>query len=165
MLPCLPNYDWHRSGAYQFSGACLIIGDCPRHDSGGMHCLEGKLNMSLDTQCIDTMLSAWNSHDEDLLGQIVEKSLSPDLEFCDPFHDICGHEPFIKMVKAFWAKHGHCKITRTSGIDAHHNRARYSWLIEAPSGGRFEGFDTVTLDISASKVRRVDGFFGPLSPV
>jgi SnoaL-like domain len=119
--------------------------------------------MSVDTQCIDAMLSAWNSHDETALGQIVEQSLSPDLEFCDPFHDIRGHAPFVEMVKAFWTQHGHCKITRTSNIDAHHDRARYSWLIEAPSGGRFEGFDAVALDLSTGKVRRVDGFFGQLS--
>jgi hypothetical protein len=121
--------------------------------------------MAVETQCIDTMLSAWNSHDEGLLQQIVERSLSVDVEFCDPYHDIRGHAPFVEMVKAFWAKHGNCKITRTSGIDAHHGRARYTWLIESPAGGRFEGFDAVALDLSAGKVRRVDGFFGPLLPV
>lgn len=68
------------------------------------------------------------------------------------------------MVKAFWVQHGHCKITRTSGIDAHHDRARYAWLIEALGGGRFEVFDAFALDLSANKVRRVDSFFGPLSP-
>ncbi len=121
--------------------------------------------MPVDMQCIDTMLSAWNAHDESLLKQIVARSLSPDVEFCDPLHDIRGHAPFIDMVKAFWAKHGHCKITRTSGIDAHHDRARYTWVIESPEGGRFEGFDAVSLDLSTKKVRRVDGFFGPLSPI
>jgi hypothetical protein len=120
--------------------------------------------MSADTQCIDTMLSAWNSHDASLLERIVGQSLSPDLEFCDPYHDIRGHAPFIEMVKAFWAKYGKCKITRTSGIDTHHDRARYTWLIESPTGGRFEGFDAVKLDLVSGTVERVDGFFGPLPP-
>lgn len=121
--------------------------------------------MSADTRCIDTMLSAWNSHDESLLEQIVGQSLSPEVEFCDPFHDIRGHALFIEMVKAFWAKHGNCKIMRTSGIDAHHDRARYTWAIDSPQGGRFEGFDAVALDLALGKVLRVDGFFGPLSPI
>jgi hypothetical protein len=121
--------------------------------------------MAEDTQCIDTMLSAWNSHDDGLLERIVGKSLSPDVLFCDPYHDIRGHAPFIAMVKAFWSKHGKCRITRTSAIDMHHNRARYTWLIEAPAGGRFEGFDAVTLDLDSGTVARVDGYFGPLSPV
>ncbi len=121
--------------------------------------------MSADTRSIDTMLSAWNSNDESLLGQIVEQSLSPEVEFCDPFHDIRGHAPFIEMVKAFWAKHGNCKITRTSGIDSHHDRARYTWAIDSLQGGRFEGFDAIALDLASGKVRRVDGFFGPLSPI
>jgi hypothetical protein len=120
--------------------------------------------MPLDTKCIDSMLSAWNTHDGALLEKIVGESLSADVEFCDPLHDIRGHSAFIEMVKAFWAKHGHCKISRSSLIDTHHDRARYTWAIDLPSGHRFEGFDAVALELASGKVRRVDGFFGPLSP-
>jgi hypothetical protein len=120
--------------------------------------------MTNQTQCIDVMLSGWNSHDEAALAQIVRDSMTTDVEFCDPHYDIRGHAVFIEMVKAFWAKHGEAKISRSSAIDAHHDRARYSWAIDLPNGYRFEGFDAVALDLSSGKVRRVDGFFGLLSP-
>lgn len=121
--------------------------------------------MVVDTQKIDVMLSAWNTHDDNLLKQAVETALSDDIEFCDPHYDIRGHDAFIQMVKAFWAKNGRCGIRRASKIDAHHDRARYLWAIDLPDGRRFDGFDMVTLDPASGKVRRVDGFFGPLTPL
>ncbi|WP_082746218.1 hypothetical protein [Sphingomonas sp. CCH5-D11] len=69
------------------------------------------------------------------------------------------------MVHAFWAENGECRISRTSAIDAHHDRARYSWVITWPDGRRFDGMDAVTLDRATGKVRRVDGFFGALKPL
>ena len=118
--------------------------------------------MPADTRLIDVMLSAWNSREDARLEQIVAESLAGDFEFCDPPHDITGHAAFIAMVKTFWADNGECRISRTSGIDAHHDRARYSWAIEWPDGRKFEGLDAVQLDAATGKVRRVDGFFGPL---
>lgn len=120
--------------------------------------------MSTDTRCIDAMLTAWNTRDEAILAQVVADSLSPDAVFCDPHYDIRGHGAFIEMVKAFWAKHGDCRVTRASNIDAHHNRARYAWAITWPDGRRFDGFDAVALDPNSEKVRRIEGFFGPLVP-
>lgn len=120
--------------------------------------------MSANTQCIEVMLSAWNTRDESVLEQVVMEALSPDVEFCDPHYDIRGRAAFMDMVKAFWAKHGDCKITRASGIDTHHDRARYAWAINWPDGRRFEGFDAVALELPSGKVRRIDGFFGPLPP-
>jgi SnoaL-like domain len=120
--------------------------------------------MSVNTDCIDLMLSAWNTRDSALLSQVVKAALTSDFEFCDPPHDIRGHAAFIAMVEEFWAKHSECTIARTSAIDAHHDRARYAWAITFPAGHQFDGFDAVALDSASGKVRRVDGFFGQLSP-
>jgi hypothetical protein len=98
------------------------------------------------------------------MRQVVAEALSSDVEFCDPHYDIRGHAAFIDMVEAFWAKNGECTISRASGIDTHHDRARYAWAIDWPDGRRFEGFDAVALDLASGKVSRVDGFFGPLPP-
>jgi hypothetical protein len=53
----------------------------------------------------------------------------------------------------------------TSGVDMHHDRARYSWALVRADGTRFEGFDAVELDLQQGKIRRIDGFFGPLPNV
>lgn len=119
----------------------------------------------MDTRHIEAMLSAWNTRNDEAMQQVVSGALAPEVEFCDPHYDIRGHAPFIEMVRAFWIKNGDCTISRASRIDTHHNRARYAWAITWPDGRRFEGFDAVTVDPSSGKVTRVDGFFGPLSPV
>lgn len=120
--------------------------------------------VTTDTRCIDAMLVIWNCRDADVMAKAVEEALDPDLEFCDPLHDIRGHQAFMDMVKAFWAKYPEARLRRSSGIDAHHDRARYAWAIDLPGGHCFEGFDAVTLDRTSGKVRRIDGFFGPLPP-
>jgi hypothetical protein len=114
------------------------------------------------TACIELMLSGWNVRDEAALRDIVARALTADIEFCDPDHDIRGRDAFIAMVLAFWAKHPGCTISRASAIDSHHDRARYAWAISLPDGRRFDGFDAAAIDAATGKVRRVDGFFGPL---
>lgn len=118
----------------------------------------------MDLSIIDVMLSGWNARDGERLRDIVAEALDQAIEFCDPPHDISGHAAFIAMVEAFWRDNGECRVRRTSAIDAHHDRARYSWAIEWPNGRRFDGFDVVTLDRESGKVLRVDGFFGALQP-
>jgi hypothetical protein len=119
--------------------------------------------MTEPADIIDSMLSAWNSRDDEALARIVAASLTSDVEFCDPPHDIRGHDAFIAMVKRFWADNGECTIRRASKTDCHHDRARYHWSIDFPDGRRFDGMDAVALDLAAGKVRRIDGFFGPLA--
>jgi SnoaL-like domain len=113
-------------------------------------------------QCLFTMLEAWNTRDPEALRAKVDAALTADMEFVDPHYDIRGIEPFIAMVLALQAKYPDVRIERTSGIDHHHDRARYSWALTWPDGRRFDGFDAVALDLAQGKVRRVDGFFGPL---
>jgi hypothetical protein len=111
---------------------------------------------------IFTMLDAWNTRDPAAMRALVEAAVAPDIEFVDPHNDIRGIEPFIAMVQAFQSKYPDVRIAPASGIDLHHDRARYSWALIWPDGRRFDGFDAVQLDMAQGKVRRVDGFFGPL---
>lgn len=119
--------------------------------------------MSAIPTCITTMLDVWNTRDPAALRSKAEAALTSDAEFVDPHYDIRGVEAFIEMVQAFHAKYADARVERTSGVDLHHDRARYSWAIVGRGGRRFEGFDAVALDLAQGKVRRIDGFFGPLA--
>jgi len=92
----------------------------------------------------------------------VEAALTADAEFCDPKYDIAGHAAIIAMIEAFQAENDDVVLRRTSAIDAHHDRARYHWDIVWGDGRRFEGLDAVTLDLDQMRIKRIDGFFGPL---
>lgn len=118
--------------------------------------------MSATSACIVTMLETWNTRDPAAMRDKARAALAADAEFVDPHNDIRGIDAFIAMVEAFQARYPDAHIQRTSGIDLHHDRARYAWAITWPDGRRFDGFDAVALDLAQGKVRRIDGFFGPL---
>jgi hypothetical protein len=110
------------------------------------------------------LLAAWNEPDPAVVRRLLEASLTTDIAFVDPHYDIRGIDAFHAMVLAFQAKYRGAKLIRTSGIDRHHDRARYAWAVVFPNGQRFEGFDAIALEASTGRVRRIDGFFGPLPP-
>ncbi|WP_327477346.1 nuclear transport factor 2 family protein [Sphingopyxis sp.] len=122
--------------------------------------------MSSVPSCFPTLLAAWNEYDPAKLRSLVEASLTEDIAFTDPNYQIVGIDAFIAQVNEFRAEEGvKVRLVPTSGVDLHHDRARYSWAVVRPDGSRFEGFDAVALDLKQGKICRIDGFFGPLPPV
>lgn len=122
--------------------------------------------MSSVPPCFATLLAAWNEYDPAKLRSLVEASLTEDIAFTDPKYQIVGIDAFIAQVNEFRAEEGvKVRLVPTSGVDLHHDRARYSWAVVRPDGSRFEGFDAVALDLEQEKICRIDGFFGPLPPV
>jgi hypothetical protein len=115
--------------------------------------------------CFATLLAAWNEYDPAKMRKLVEASLTEDVAFTDPNYQIVGIEAFIRQVEEFRSHEGRVRLAPTSGVDMHHDRARYSWAVLRPDGSRFEGFDAVALDLRQGKIRRIDGFFGPLPEV
>jgi hypothetical protein len=113
-------------------------------------------------ECFGKLLAAWNEFDPDKLQELVEAALTEDIAFTDPHYQIVGREAFIKQVHEVRAREGQARLMPTSGVDMHHDRARYSWALVRADGSRFEGFDAVALDTKQGKICRIDGFFGPL---
>lgn len=115
--------------------------------------------------CFGTLLAAWNEYDPAKLRALVEAALAPDVAFTDPNYKIVGIEAFLAQVHEVRAKEGRVRLKPTSGIDMHHDRARYAWTMIREDGSRLEGFDAVEVDLAAGKIRRIDGFFGALPAV
>lgn len=108
------------------------------------------------------LLAAWNEPDAGKIRGHLDKALTADVEFVDPNYAICGLDAFEKMVREFRTKFPNSACIRTSGVDMHHDRARYSWTVVIDAANRIDGFDAVAIDAASGKVRRIDGFFGPL---
>ena len=115
-------------------------------------------------ECFANLLAAWNERDPAAMRRLVDGGVTADVEFCDPQHSIKGIDAFAAMVKAFQDKNPGVTLIRTSVIDRHHDRARYAWAVVYPNGGRFDGFDSVQLDKTGTRVCRIDGYFGALKP-
>lgn len=119
--------------------------------------------MSPVPECFASLLSAWNERDSTKMRALVEDSVTTDVTFTDPQYAIIGREAFIEMMESFHERVGEVLLNRTSVIDMHHDRARYSWEIIWPDGACFEGFDSVAINIEQMKICRIDGFFGQLN--
>jgi hypothetical protein len=118
--------------------------------------------MSALPACFPTLLAAWNEHDPVKMRHLVEAALTPDVAFTDPNYQIIGIDAFIDQVNDFRAAEGKARLVPTSGVDMHHNRARYAWAVLRTDGTRFDGFDVVEIDPVQGKIKRIDGFFGAL---
>jgi hypothetical protein len=115
--------------------------------------------------CFAKLLTAWNEPDPAKMRKLVEAALTVDVTFTDPDNQIVGIEAFVEMVKVFREEEGTAQLVPTSGVDMHHDRARYSWALLRPDGTRFEGFDAVAVDLKQGKICRIDGFFDHLPKV
>ena len=115
--------------------------------------------------CFTKLLAAWNEYDPDAMRALVEDALTDDVAFTDPDYQIVGIDAFIRQVNEFRERVGKVRLVPTSGVDMHHDRARYSWMVLHPDGSSFHGFDAVALDLEQGKIKRIDGFFGPLPPL
>lgn len=115
--------------------------------------------------CFAKLLAAWNEHDPVKMRQLVEAALTKDVAFTDPNYQIVGIDAFLEQMEEFRRTEGKAKLVPTTGVDMHHDRARYGWAVLREDGSRFDGFDAVALDLAQGKICRIDGFFGPLPEV
>lgn len=111
-----------------------------------------------------SLLAAWNERDPAKMRALLDASLTADIEFVDPTVAITGIDAFAAMIRDFQGKYPRAQCVRTSGIDRHHDRARYAWSVIIDEKNRVDGFDAVALDAGGKRLRRIDGFFGPLPP-
>ena len=121
--------------------------------------------MSHLPDCFGKLLAAWNEPDPARVRILLETALTADVAFTDPHYRIIGIAAFVRMIAEFRAGEGVGRLVPTSGVDMHHDRARYSWAVLRPDGSRFDGFDAVAIDLDQGRISRIDGFFGPLPAV
>lgn len=110
------------------------------------------------------MLEAWNERDLDKIRSHVDKCVAENIVFADPTNFVHGRDEFTEMIVRYRQKYPESDIKRTSGMDSHNNRYRYSWEIYIGGTALVKGFDFVQLDENGL-VERVDGFFGDLPPL
>lgn len=115
--------------------------------------------------CFANFLAGWNERDPDKMRDLFRSALTDDVAFTDPNYQIVGIDAFIAQVEDFRAEEPGSRLAPLTGVDMHHDRARYGWVVLRADGTRFEGVDAVALDLDQQKICRIDGFFGPLPPV
>ena len=115
--------------------------------------------------CFTKFLAGWNEPDPARMRTLFADALTEDVAFTDPDHQTVGLDAFIAQVAEFRSQEPRSRLAPTTGVDMHHDRARYGWVVLREDGSRFEGFDAVALDLTQGKICRIDGFYGPLPDI
>lgn len=114
------------------------------------------------TPTIDAYLAMWNEEDPAKRAELVEQAWTTDARYRDPLLEADGHDGLDAMVAAVHGQYPGHRFRRTSGVDAHHDAARFGWELVAPDGSvTVAGIDVAQV-ASDGRLDAITGFFGPL---
>jgi hypothetical protein len=115
--------------------------------------------MSSVNQTVAGYIAAWNETDAEKRREIVARTWAADGLYLDAHRAGEGHAAIAAMIGAVQAHFPGYGFRLTSGIEAHHDRVRFSWAAggapEAPLF--FAGTDFATL-APDGRFRAVTGF-------
>ena len=117
--------------------------------------------MADTTTLVDTYLAAYGEPDPDRRRRLISECWAPDGVLTDPPLDAAGHDGIDAMSAAVQEQFPGSTFRRTSGLDEHHDRARYGWDLVAGDGSvTLSGTDVARVE--GGRLTEVTGFFGPL---
>lgn len=120
------------------------------------------MNASTDgkvTELVDRYIAVWNESDAARRRGLIARTWADSASYLDPVLQGDGHDGIDAMVKAVHDKYPGHRFTRTSPVDCHHDRARFTWEL-APTDGPalVKGIDFATLTADG-RLHTVTGFF------
>jgi len=104
-------------------------------------------------------IAAWNTTDPARRRDVIARTWVEDGSYLDAHREGAGHAAIDAMIGAVQAQFPGCRFRLSSGIEAHHDRVRFSWC----AGGSeqaplfFAGTDFATL-APDGRLRAVTGF-------
>ena len=118
--------------------------------------MDAKANV---TELIDRYFAIWNETDAEARRNLIAWTYTEQATYLDPMLQAQGRDGIDQMVKTVHEKYPGYTFTRTSEVDSHHDRARFSWQL-APKGGPalVKGIDFVILSPDG-RLQSVTGFF------
>ena len=119
--------------------------------------------MSDLTETIDTYIAMWNEPDPARRAELIERAwAAKDARYADPVQEADGHVALSDMVAAIHERFPGQRFRRTSGVDVHHETARFGWDLGVPDGEvTVAGIDIAVL-AADGRLQRIAGFFGEL---
>jgi hypothetical protein len=119
--------------------------------------------MSIE-EIVSTYGASWNEPDPTARAALLERSWADDGVYCDPTARVEGRAALIAHIGGFVETMPGHTIEITSSVDAHHDRFRFAWVMCKDGEPLLEGLDFGEF-AADGRIRRIDGFFGPLAPL
>jgi len=90
--------------------------------------------MNNPTELIDRYIAVWNETDGARRRALIARTWTEDARYLDPLLEGSGHAGIDAMVQALQQRYPGNRFSRTSDVDAHHDRVRFTWTL-GPAGG------------------------------
>jgi hypothetical protein len=117
------------------------------------------------TTTVDTYLAMWNDTDSTSRAQLIEQAWAADGAYVDPLLEAAGYDALSAMVDAVHQQFPGFRFRRQSGVDIHHDHARFAWDLAGDDGTvAVAGIDVAEL-AADGRLQRITGFFGDLPAV
>ncbi len=120
------------------------------------------MTVALTTQqIVDSYGASWNETDDAKRRALLEQSFADEATYTDPQSDVSGREALVAHIAGFHQTFAGAKIVATSAVDEHHERFRFTWIMQAADGSTMmEGIDFGEL-APDGRIKKIVGFFGP----
>lgn len=112
---------------------------------------------------VDAHLAAFSAPDAASRRALVEQAWAPEGHFADPLFAATGHDEIDALAASVPGLYPGHVFTRTSGIDLHHDHARYAFAFTAPDGTVVVDGVEVARVGAEGRLAQVVGFFGEVS--
>jgi hypothetical protein len=110
------------------------------------------------TDLNERYLACWNETDATARRSLIDELWAEDATYTDPLADVRGRDQIDATIAAVQQQFPGFVFVPGTDVDAHHNRARFTWGL-GPAGAEpvVEGFDVLVLD-EAGRIEAVHGF-------
>ena len=111
------------------------------------------------TKLIDGYIAMWNEPDAVLRRELISQTWTEDASYLDPVMNGEGQQGIDVMVQAVQERFPGHRFVRTSAIDSHHDRVRFTWELAAEGGAAIvKGTDYGVL-AADGRLQNIIGFF------
>lgn len=122
--------------------------------------------MSAINQSIVNYIAAWNETDPARRRSIVAQTWSDDGGYLDAHREASGHDAIDAMIGATQNRFAGYGFRLASGIEAHHDRVRFSWTAGGtPDAPLFFGGTDFGVVAPDGRFRMVTGFIDAMPDV
>jgi hypothetical protein len=114
--------------------------------------------MSNPTELIDRYIAMWNETDPGRRRRLIAETWTEGASYLDPKLEGAGREGIDAMVASVQAAYPGYRFKRTSEVDVHHDRVRFTWEL-APDGGPLFVGGTDFGVAAGERLQAMTGFF------
>jgi len=115
--------------------------------------------MSDLTDLIDRYIAMWNETDAARRRELIARTWTDTASYLDPMLQGEGQAGIDAMVQGVQARFPGHQFRRTSEVDTHHDRVRFSWALAAEGGAALVTGTDVGVVAADGRLQTITGFF------